>query len=269
MPQDRGLYAWFFKEVPPGVPTDGCITKDGLTLLYVGICPKNDKVKKNRNLRTRIKGEHFKGNADGSTLRQTLGVLLTEQSDFPLRRVGSGKRITLTHLGEQWLDDWMEENAFVCWVKHPAPWEVEKEIIENVSLPLNIRDNDHPFAKQLSAMRSEAKRVAKEMPIANEDNQQRKKKSKGDDNSKLEKTDVGRSFKTQISAQIGESIVVAELGRHDIVATAFAGNVPDIDILAYANGKSVPLQVKAQKTGNPGVDAEKYLNIHFVLPPYN
>jgi len=86
----------------------------------------------------------------------------------------------------------------------------------------------------------------------------------------LEKSDVkttnglfgmAKSFKTQISGQIGESIVVAELGRHGIVATAFAGNVPDIDILAYANGKSVPLQVKAQSTGNPGVDATKYLNI--------
>ena len=55
-----------------------------------------------------------------------------------------------------------------------------------------------------------------------------------------------RKFKTQISGQIGESIVVAELGRQNIVATAFSGNVPDIDLLAYANGKSIPLQIKAQ-----------------------
>jgi len=72
---------------------------------------------------------------------------------------------------------------------------------------------------------------------------------------------VKKSFKRQISGQIGESIVVAELGRQGIVATSFSGNVPDIDILAYANGKSVPLQVKAQTTGSPGVDATKYLNI--------
>ena len=70
-----------------------------------------------------------------------------------------------------------------------------------------------------------------------------------------------KSFKRQISGQIGESIVVAELGRQGIVATSFSGNVPDIDILAYANGMSVPLQVKAQTTGSPGVDATKYLNI--------
>jgi hypothetical protein len=172
VPQDRGLYAWFFKEVPPNVPIEECVNKDGMTLLYVGISPKNET--STQNLRKRITN-HYRGNAEGSTLRLTLGTLLMTQSDFPLRRVGSGKRMTFTHLGEQWLDDWMEENALVCWIKHPAPWEVESEIFKNVSLPLNIQDNDHHlFAKKLSAMRSEAKKQAREAPIANEDNQQRR-----------------------------------------------------------------------------------------------
>ena len=82
--------------------------------------------------------------------------------------------MTFTHLGEGWLDDWMEENAFVCWVKHPAPWEVEKEVIESLSLPLNIQDNQHhPFSRTLSEMRQEAKRIARGTPISNESNQQR------------------------------------------------------------------------------------------------
>lgn len=171
VPQDRGLYAWFFKEVPPSVPIDGCVAKDGMTLLYVGISPKNET--STQNLRKRITN-HYRGNAEGSTLRLTLGTLLLEQSDFPLRRVGSGKRMTFTHLGEQWLDDWMEENAFVAWVKHQAPWEVESEIFKAVPLPLNIQDNDHhTFAKKLSTMRSQAKKEARELAIANEDNQQR------------------------------------------------------------------------------------------------
>jgi hypothetical protein len=37
VPQASGLYAWYFKDIPPQVPTTGCITKSGLTLLYVGI----------------------------------------------------------------------------------------------------------------------------------------------------------------------------------------------------------------------------------------
>ena len=95
VPAKRGVYAWYFSEIPPGVPTSGCVTFDGHTLLYIGISPKNDS--SSQNLRKRIR-HHYGGNAEGSTLRLTLGVLLAERSEFPLRRVGSGSRMTLTHL---------------------------------------------------------------------------------------------------------------------------------------------------------------------------
>ena len=61
--------------------------------------------------------------------------------------------------------------------------------------------------------------------------------------------------------QIGESLVVAELGRRGIVATAFAGNVPDIDLLTYKNGKTQALQVKAWRTGSVHFDATRFLHI--------
>ena len=48
-----------------------------------------------------------------------------------------------------------------------------------------------------------------------------------------------------------------------VVATAFAGNVPDIDILAYKNGKSTAVQVKAWKTGSVSFDTRRFLNIEF------
>ena len=72
-----------------------------------------------------------------------------------------------------------------------------------------------------------------------------------------------KSFKNQISGQIGESIVVDELGRQGVVATAFSGNVPDIDLLAYYNGMSIPIQVKAQSKGDLSVNAKHYLDIIF------
>jgi hypothetical protein len=173
VPKERGLYAWFFKKIPPNIPIEDCVTMNGLNLLYVGISPKNEQ--STQKLHKRVTN-HYRGNAKGSTLRKTLGVLLSKQSGFSLRRVGSGKRMTFTHLGEQWLDDWMEMNAFVCWIEHPEPWEVEKEIFSNISLPLNIQDNGHhPFAKILSAKRSELKKQAREMPVAIENNQQRRK----------------------------------------------------------------------------------------------
>ena len=135
VPAAPGIYAWYFKE-PPGVtPIHGCVRRTGLTLLYVGISPKNERSK--QNLRKRLR-QHLGGNAEGSTLRKTLGVLLARQSGFPLRRVGSGGRKTLTHRGEQWLDKWMSENAHVCWVEHPKPYEVEAEVIHALSLPLPL-----------------------------------------------------------------------------------------------------------------------------------
>jgi hypothetical protein len=44
VPTSNGLYAWYFREVPPVIPTDGCLTVDGKTLLYLGIAP--DKANK-------------------------------------------------------------------------------------------------------------------------------------------------------------------------------------------------------------------------------
>ncbi|WP_353210459.1 GIY-YIG nuclease family protein [Rhodovarius sp.] len=73
IPAKRGVYAWYFSSIPDGVPTDGCLSVNGHTLLYVGISPKNES--SSQNLRKRIT-YHYRGNAEGSTLRLTLGVLL-------------------------------------------------------------------------------------------------------------------------------------------------------------------------------------------------
>ncbi len=74
---------------------------------------------------------------------------------------------------------------------------------------------------------------------------------------------MARSFKTQLAGQIGESLVVAELGRRGIVATALAGDVPDIDILAYREGYSLALQVKSVRTGSVSFDARRFMHIEF------
>lgn len=168
VPAVNGIYFWWFKEIPPGVPIEGCITHDGYTLLYVGISPdKKSKPNSRANLRQRIK-THYSGNAEGSTLRRTLGVLLATTSNFPLRRVGSGKRTTFTHPGEQWLDKWMEKNARVYWVADEEPWELEESLIASISLPLNLQGNNHSFKPILSAMRSKAMAEAKVLEIADE-----------------------------------------------------------------------------------------------------
>ena len=48
--------------------------------------------------------------------------------------------------------------------------------------------------------------------------------------------------------QSGEHYVVAELNRRGIYAVAFAGNMPDIDVLAMTpRGRTIYIQVKSQR----------------------
>ena len=52
----------------------------------------------------------------------------------------------------------MAENAFVTWLQHPAPWEIEGELIRELRPPLNLADNSHhSFHGQLSQLRRDAK----------------------------------------------------------------------------------------------------------------
>jgi hypothetical protein len=139
-----------------------------VTLLYVGISPKappkNGKPPSRQTLRSRIR-YHYRGNAEGSTLRLTLGCLLTEKLGIELRRVGSGKRRTFSQ-GERFLDEWMKENAFVCWAECNEPWIIEEQLISTLSLPLNLDQNTHhPFCSVLKAIRREAANRARELPV--------------------------------------------------------------------------------------------------------
>ncbi len=165
----NGVYAFFFKEVPPGVPVDGCFTHDGLTLLYIAGSPdKKGKANSTQNLQQRVR-YHFKGNADGSTLRRSLGILLAKESGYSLRRVGSGKKMTLTNKGEQWLDLWMQENAFVTWIENEEPWDLENKLLNSLSIPLNIQGNKHhPYAALLTQIRNLAIVQAEEVDVVDD-----------------------------------------------------------------------------------------------------
>ncbi|MEV5744673.1 GIY-YIG nuclease family protein [Microbispora rosea] len=111
-----------------------------------------------QNLRTRVR-YHYRGNAEGSTLRLTLGCLL----GLGLRRVGSGKRLTF---GERELTAWMAEHAYVCWFEHPEPWIAEIALIAQLDLPLNLDQNrHHHFHEYLSDLRASARSRARGLPI--------------------------------------------------------------------------------------------------------
>ena len=110
MPAAHGLYAWYFGDLPASIPIEGCLTLDGKTLLYIGIAPdKECKPNSSQSLLRRIQ-YHYRGNAEGSTLRRTLGALLEDKSGFPLADRGGFMRpliasLLLMVVGTVWAAD--------------------------------------------------------------------------------------------------------------------------------------------------------------------
>ena len=158
-PKESGFNFWFFEEIPGNTPPEGCFKKDGRTLLYVGI---------SENLYNRILNHHCRGTAAISTLRKSLGVLLAQESGYTLQKVGGKGKTAFSPAGEDWLNDWMDKNAFVCWYEHKTPWEIKREVIEIFSPPLNIQDGTHPFGEILRKQRNEAEQMAQKMSVVHE-----------------------------------------------------------------------------------------------------
>jgi hypothetical protein len=175
VPSMPGVQGWWFRMVPGAIDASGCEQRDGLTLLYVGISPtappKNGKPPSTQDLRKRIR-YHFgggKADAEGSTLRKTLGVLLGDELGFKLRRIGSGDRRTFAG-GEAVLNQWMAENALVSWLVHPEPWHLEEKLIAAFDLPLNgqASNKDNAFYPELTRLRREAMVSANKLRVLKE-----------------------------------------------------------------------------------------------------
>ena len=169
VPRQSGVYAWYFNAMPGGVPSGTAHTYGDWTLLYIGISPSkpptNGRPTSSQTLAHRIR-YHYRGNAEGSTLRLTLGCLLSTELGIALRRVGSGTRMTFGSAGEATLSAWMAEHARVTWVLDQTPWVREHALIGALALPLNLDQNRaHPFHPTLSALRRAAKARAQELPI--------------------------------------------------------------------------------------------------------
>jgi hypothetical protein len=168
VPASAGVYAWFFDWCPQGIRPEELVRSFGFVLLYVGIAPSRPSASgksSSQTLRSRLRF-HFQGNAEGSTLRLSLGCLLSRSLGIELRRVGSGQRMTFG-AGERALDDWLERNARIAWMVCEEPWKAEEYLIRTVSLPLNLAQNrHHVFHSELSEIRDLARARAKELPIA-------------------------------------------------------------------------------------------------------
>jgi hypothetical protein len=118
-----------------------------------------------QTIRGRI-GYHYRGNAEGSTLRLTLGCLLADDLGLVLRRVGGGRRMTFGLDGERWLTEWMADHSRVVSAATPQPWLVEHELIRTLALPLNLDQNWHSrFHQRPSALLAQQRAIGRSRPV--------------------------------------------------------------------------------------------------------
>lgn len=169
VPSSPGIYAWYFLKSPSNeIDLDSCWQWQDKYLLYIGISPveppKNGAAPSKNNLRKRIRS-HMSGNASSSTLRMSVGCLISNELGIKLRRVGRTKRMYFGK-DESMLSEWLEQNAFVTWIEITEPWILEQKIVPELYLPLNLRMNkEHPFYPTLSRYRKLAREEARQLPV--------------------------------------------------------------------------------------------------------
>lgn len=123
-----------------------------MPLLYVGIAPRSTT--SHATIRTRLR-QHFAGNVGGSTLRFTLGSLLSDRLQLRL-----GAKARTSGDGESRLNTWMQAHAFVAFVNVSEPWAIERDTLASLDLPLNLDMNlGHPFHACLSAARAKQLKI--------------------------------------------------------------------------------------------------------------
>jgi len=160
-PKEGGIYAWWFTRGALRVPAREYVTMDGFDLLYIGISPRKPTAAgkaSTGNIRSRLRS-HAKRDASWSTLRLSLGILLADELGLTLA-LHAGRIHWGT--GEAVLTGWIQRHARVSWLRDPAPWLVEGELLAVSNVPLNIDQHLYdPFSRELNQRRIDAKEVAR------------------------------------------------------------------------------------------------------------
>ncbi len=75
---------------------------------------------------------------------------------------------------------------------------------------------------------------------------------------------MSTGLQNKLTGQIAEHLVCAELGRRDLIATPFAGNVPSFDVIVADSAcRTIPIQVKATRGNNWPTRALEWMEIEF------
>lgn len=138
LPDAPGLYAWWVKPNALVGLTGLADSQNGLlALLYVGTAPRNQRSQS--TIRTRIVGEHLRGNTNSSTFRYSLASLL--KSELRLSPIQQGRKVALPNNHNLRLTQWQIQHLWLTWAVIRSPWEYEKELIQHLQPPLNLIHN--------------------------------------------------------------------------------------------------------------------------------
>lgn len=118
----------------------------GRPIIYIGIS--------NRGIRTRDYKNHFIGTARNSTFRKSIGVLMGLNRKYEVK---NSSKYKFEHNDETYLTKWMHDNLWLHYINYEEPETLEKELINTLSPPLNIKDNHSEvnllFRKKLKELR--------------------------------------------------------------------------------------------------------------------
>lgn len=156
IPAKAGLYAWWTRRGSiPAVPICPHPMEPQLDLFYVGISPS--RAASSATIRSRVTGNHMRGNTGGSTFRLSLASLLFGEAGWePVM----SDRPLLSKEDNRALSAWQHENLRLTWAVHPEPWAIEHEVITRLGPPLNIQGSAHEFRATVSAARRRFKEAA-------------------------------------------------------------------------------------------------------------
>jgi hypothetical protein len=162
LPAAPGFYGWWSRRGALGpVPHIPHPLDEEVSLLYVGISPARET--SGQTLRSRVIGNHLNGNVGSSTFRFVLAALLIDALDlYPYVR---GTKVALSAADNGRLSAWQREHLLLTLCARERPWEIESEVIAQLTPPLNSTANAaHAFYPAVRAARAEFRRRARAAP---------------------------------------------------------------------------------------------------------
>jgi hypothetical protein len=152
LPAAPGFYAWWAAEgAIAGAPHHPHPRRPELGLLYVGISPARPSSR--GTIRSRVAGQHLRGNTSSSTFRFVLASLLREELALIPR--ATARKVALDREDNERLRDWQRGHLCLTWAVRERPWEVEGRVIALMQPPLNSACNSaHPFYARVSSARA-------------------------------------------------------------------------------------------------------------------